>query len=205
MKIENNCSAKFECPNFRSPQQIEPASSSPDYPEGGGGAVSSTYPLLSREHATHNSPRRMTLIHDFLIAIYTGQRLITLWRLCRGRARVDKAGLQDRSAATHPRTTSYPRAAPLEPHHDPDTSKMAVMKHSEEQRRTICFIIDLKGVVFQTILNCWETLIFCWVRLKISVKANTKYQTTIKKSIHQFIGLFKMERFHFLSLRGSMV
>lgn len=122
-----------------------------------GGGVSSTYPLLPREHATHNSPRRMTLIHDFLIAIYTGQRLITLWRLCRGRARVDKAGLQDRSAATHPRTTSYPRAEPLEPHHDPDTSKMAVMKHSEEQRRTICFVIDLKGAVFQTILNCWET------------------------------------------------
>lgn len=140
----------------------------------------------------------MTLIHDFLIAIYTGQPLITLWRLCRGRAREDKAGLQDRSAATHPRTTSYPRAAPQEPHHDPDTSKMAVMKHSEEQRRTICFVIDLKRGVCQTILNCWETLIFCWVILKMSVNANTKNQTKIKKSIIGLLVYFRWEAFIFL-------
>lgn len=104
-----------------------------------GGAVSSTYPLFSREHATHNSARRMTLIHDFLIAIYTAQRLITLWRLCRAGARADKAGLQDRSAATHPPTTSYPRAAPLEAHHNPATAKMAAMKHSLEQWRIRLF------------------------------------------------------------------
>lgn len=137
----------------------------------------------------------MTLIHDFLIAIYTGQRLITLWRLCRGRARVDKAGLPDRSAATHPRTTSYPRAAGAPPR-SRYLENEALMKHSEEQQRTICFTIDFKGVVFQTILNCWETLIFCWVRLKMSL--NSKHQERLKRVFIGLLVYFRWKAFIFL-------